>query len=578
MIRPVFFLFAAVFALSPFGALAEKCTRCHLESQRFSPFHDPRQISCEMCHGGDAESLLQEKAHKDMEAYPGRMATVERSCGQAECHEELIPLVKNSIMHTVAGMVSVTRRILNEESTDPADAPLAERLSEKGVDSYLRKLCVSCHLGTERKSHLQTPKDRGGGCAACHLRSYRKIKRERLTLEEDGLLKVFGPVHPTLTIAIGNERCFGCHSRSGRIALNYIGLAETEEIDRSRTEDFGYLPDRRLVEKKAPDIHSAAGMACIDCHTAAGIMGTGKRHTRKREQVDIQCVDCHLPDGSSPCRENCENEKSMVSFNRREAIYLSLYSGKMPPPKGLNVPVTRRHKTPLLHVRKAEEPDLMFTKSTGKMLEIPKIKQTPDHKMEGHERLNCDSCHSGWAPQCYGCHISFDPDGKQFDHLKRKKTPGRWKESRWAVFSDLPALGVTGSNRIAPFIPGMNLIVDKGNGAAVFSKSYYSSLSPHTTQKKGRSCESCHRSKSALGIIEHRKKSPHDSSWIAPIGWIEEESPQPGRATQPGARSFNAEEIARIEKVGVCLKCHSKEESLFRNYRRSLKETTKSCR
>jgi hypothetical protein len=47
------------------------------------------------------------------------------------------------------------------------------------------------------------------------------------------------------------------------------------------------------------------------------------------------------------------------------------------------------------------------------------------HEMKSHERLSCDSCHTSWAPQCYGCHIEYYPQEKQWDHLKQKRTPGR---------------------------------------------------------------------------------------------------------------------------------------------------------
>ena len=513
-----------------------------------------------------------------MEPYPGRMATVEQSCGQTECHWELIPILKNSLMYTVDGMISVTRKVYDEKAAKSVDLPLDLRLSEQGADSYLRKLCVSCHLGTDRKSHLQTLRDRGGGCAACHLRSYRKIERERLVWEEDGLVKVFGPAHPTLDVSIPTDRCFGCHSRSGRISLNYIGWAEADRIDQSRKRDFGFLPDKRLVEKKQPDIHSVAGMACIDCHTANGVMGTGKRHARQQEQVDIQCIDCHFPEGDSQCKANCGSERPLASLKRREIIYLSLYAGKVPPPKEGNTFATLRHRTPLLHVQKEGETIVMHTKLTRQKLEIPRIKRLYYHTMVGHARLSCDSCHSGWAPQCYGCHVSFDPKGRQYDHLKGRETPGRWSETRWQVMAELPALGVTGSNKIAPFIPGMHLTVEKGKGVAPITKGLFSFTSPHTTQKQGRSCESCHQSDSALGIIEKWTVAPQNPAWKAPVGWVEEGSSSLGKATQPAARSFTGEEMAKIRKVGICLECHSGETAIFEDYKRSLGSLSKLCR
>ena len=110
---------------------AEKCTQCHLEKQRFSPFHSLEQMGCDRCHGGDPDSLNQDQAHYNMEAFPGRMATVEKSCGQEDCHKELIPLVRNSLMLTVDGMLSVTRRLYNEKSRDPTLQPLQKKIVGK---------------------------------------------------------------------------------------------------------------------------------------------------------------------------------------------------------------------------------------------------------------------------------------------------------------------------------------------------------------------------------------------------------------------------------------------------------------
>jgi hypothetical protein len=563
-------------------AFAEQCTRCHKEEQKQSSFHSPDLVSCDGCHGGNPETTNLDAAHLNMEAYPGRMATVEKSCGQDGCHSELIPIIKNSLMYTVDGMLSVTRKIFKDPQHLPSEEPLAERLGKEGADSYLRKLCVSCHLGTDHKSHKQTLKDRGGGCSGCHLKSYRKLKKGALQEEEDGLTLVYGPAHPTLSVKIENNRCFGCHSRSGRISLNYLGLAEKDKIDPKRRQDFGYLPDKRLVEKKSPDIHSQAGMLCIDCHTANGVMGTGIRHERQQDQLDVQCEDCHKYQYQNHCKKedilNCMDERSLSSFSRREIIYLSLYQGRIPPPTTIETPVTHKAKSPLLHVTKNQNQLSMVSKISGKKLNVAPMKSEYYHQMEGHERLTCDSCHTAWAPQCYGCHISFDPDQKQYDYIERRKTAGRWIEKRWEILAELPTLGITGKNKITTFIPGMNAIIKKHPKAESFNVQYYSSTSAHTTMKAGRSCKSCHQSDLAVGVTTRWSVSPDNKSWKTPVGWVEKGQQEPGLATQPGARSFNPIERAKIQKVGICLECHEDEDQIYRDFKNSLKNLTSQCK
>jgi len=163
--------------------------------------HDPAEICCTTCHAGKASANTKENAHQNLEVFPGRMQTVEQSCGQSGRHAELIPLVQNSRMNTLDGMLSGTRRLFGEKPKKQSYPDLNQCLSEKGVDSYLRKLCVSCHLGSDRKNHQQILQDRGGGCAACHLQTHTDLP------------------HPALSVRVDNDRCFGCHIRSGRISI-----------------------------------------------------------------------------------------------------------------------------------------------------------------------------------------------------------------------------------------------------------------------------------------------------------------------------------------------------------------------
>ncbi len=533
----------------------EKCMQCHQEEPRFSPFHDPRQTGCVICHQGNPDSSHEKTAHQGMEAFPGNMKTSAKSCGQSNCHETLVPLVENSIMHTLDGMISGTRNIFGEsqKAHQEKNTSLHQRLSEEGADSYLRKLCVSCHLGSERQHHQQSLRDRGGGCVACHLITYP-------AKTSAGQIK---KIHPQLSVRIHNDRCFGCHSRSGRISLNYVGLAESEQLDIARIEDFGYLPDKRLVERKPPDIHSKAGMACIDCHTANGLMGTGKRAAWMREQLDVQCTDCHrLP----------LHKKAVATLTKREAIYASLYPGQYHVSAAGEVVATEKLQSPLFHIQEKGGRYWLQKKLSRQKLEIPMMRAGEHHAQEGHDRLSCESCHSGWAPQCYGCHISHDPEKTQWDHLLRKKTKGKWLETRWHVKSGLPALGVTASNKITPFVPGMNLILEKDKEAAPIKHEVYAQTSPHTITQKGRSCKSCHQSDLALGLITEWVSAPKNPAWKTPVGWIEKDAMQPGKALQPGARSFNRQEIRRIRRVGDCLECHEPNDPVYQDYSRSLEQ------
>ena len=131
-------------------------------------------------------------------------------------------------------------------------------------------------------------------------------------------------------------------------------------------------------------------------------------------------------------------------------------------------------------------------------------------------------------------------------------------------------MGVTGENRITPFVPGMNLILQTSQESASVRKQIFASLSPHTTQLKVRSCESCPNNDAALGIIRGHAAFPEHPEWSVPLGWIAEKAKQPGKAAKKGDRSFNTTEIAKIRQVGACLKCHLQDDKVFVDFQLSL--------
>ena len=547
---------------APVASAAEGCVRCHQEAPRFSPFHDPQRIGCTSCHGGNAFATEKAAAHAGLEAYPGRVDTAAWSCGQATCHAKQVRDMQHSIMNTLTGMIELTRGVFGAEPEAGRGHSPTGRLAQSGVDSYLRKLCVSCHLGNERRGHGQSQRDRGGGCAACHLRSHAPSEGmgESATRAADAAESRQG-IHPTLTMTVPDERCFGCHSRSSRVALNYVGLAEVDAPDPARPEAFGQLQDGRWVERLAPDLHSAAGMSCTDCHTAAEVMGTGQPVTRLDQQLDVGCEDCHAP---------TLYEKPLGQLTRRELIRPGL-AGWTSPDLGRGVVVvTARRGSPLWNVYRRDGRRLLRAKASGKKLAIPVMRPGAAHDRKGHERLTCGACHDVWAPQCDGCHIAFDPDERQWDHLEHTETSGRWIERRWHIRNEAPALGVTSAGRIAPFVPGMSLVAELPGQSQRLRAIRYTRVVPHTTQRAGRDCASCHRSEQSLGVITGQAAAPWDPSLHLPVGWVRRDAAQPGHGLRAGERSLDRVERERVRRVGTCLGCHGAASRIYDDYRASL--------
>ncbi len=475
------------------------CLQCHFAMQSgFNPAHDFAANDCVVCHGGDSTSFAQDAAHEGLIAFPGSLDNARQTCGQ--CHADWVDEVIGNMMHTGRGMVHVTRQLL-EGSPGAPETDNLQSLGHGMADSMLRKLCASCHLGQPKTEHaLDAMHDRGGGCLACHINDHPASR------------------HPALSTQVSDARCFGCHARSGRISLNYTGFAE---IDVPENAEPGLrLADGRPVARKPADVHYEADMSCIDCHTSVGLMGHADDALTQRDAVDIACTDCH---------------------EHREA--------------------TDKHGTPLPHIEVSGDEAILRTKNTGKTLNIPRANPATAGHDDDHARLTCAACHSQWAPQCFGCHTSYETDGEQWDHVLREVTPGRWVEQRWAVQSGLPALGVNAAGQVDVFVPGMIMTVthpdlDDDRFVRVFAP-----LSPHTSGK-ARSCESCHRSTTALGLGEGELLQTDGEPRFVPAGqplqdglaadaWTNLDNSLGGRAPFPDQRPLSPAEMLRVINADI---------------------------
>jgi hypothetical protein len=418
------------------------CLQCHSNKQvGFAPAHAFAATNCVACHAGNNKSPLEDNAHDGLIAFPGDLANAERACGS--CHADRVSAVKENLMHTGRGIVEVTRQVLGESvATDQTDS--LQTLGNSVADSMLRKQCASCHIGQTKTEHRHDVMwDRGGGCLACHAGDY----------PDDA--------HPALTTRVSDARCFGCHARSGRISLSYTGLAEIDISAKVGKGENLRLPDGRHIERLSADAHYLAGMSCIDCHTSVGLMGSAGGIVHQRQAVDIGCTDCH------------EDPKPNLT--------------------------TEKNGTPLPHVELRDNAAWLHTKNTDRVLKIPTAAPVHHEQDINHQRVTCVACHSQWAPQCFGCHMEYDADGEQWDHVDRELTPGRWNNERWHVDNALPALGVNEENQIELFVPGMIMTVAHPDLEEEKFVRMFAPLSPHTTGKS-RSCKSCHRSSEALGL------------------------------------------------------------------------------
>ncbi len=514
--------------------LGESCHSCHSEKTKgFSQGHAFAAKNCTTCHGGNANASEKETAHQTLIAFPGNLSNAQKSCGT--CHAKQVSSVADSFMHTGKGMVFVTRAVFDENDNACRKTDLSH-LTHTPADTLLRKLCASCHLGHDKTKHALDPlKDRGGGCLACHINAYPEH------------------AHPALTTKVSSERCFGCHSRSSRISLNYAGLGEVirDVQEAEDSNNLRHLDDGRWMERKPLDVHHKAGMDCIDCHTVIGLKGSTKAMMHREEAVDITCRDCH------------NNTLPRLRLDDWPEKFRSLFARIpfKPTPDQLFL-TTARFGTPLWNIalqtsRENRTESLYLHRKNGdERLEIPQYSAQSHMLSQEHQRLTCAACHSQWAPQCYGCHLSYSNKGRQWDHMEKKGTRGRWRQKRWDFRHGLPTLGVTSDNRISPFIPGMITTIEHPEWERPKFRRLFASTSPHTIGKS-RTCISCHGSPLALGLGEGQLTKSGDAWTFEAKGqlladglptdaWVELHSPTLGRGSRSGERSFTQQEIKRI--------------------------------
>ncbi len=572
----------------------EGCVECH-EPVALGPSH-PVEFGCSSCHLGDPLYLDEERAHRGMVVRPSELAVVARTCGQVDCHPDQVERVTSSLMATNAGIGAVLAFQFGEASgPDGEDAgPVAGGIpallgtepTGSLAEDHFRKFCATCHL---HKSLGDLPGEigtRGGGCADCHLQM-PSTAAALPPVGESGWAGDGGPdTHPRLTTAIPTAECVKCHNRSARIGLSYQGMFEDEGYG---TPYHRGGPTRRSLsggrswQPLLPDVHHESGMACIDCHLGAGVMGDGEAHLHMEEQVAIACEDCHEPRWSDPLPAEAE-EGTFAG----DALRSGRVSGHYEVGEGAVVGVAASGQ-PVPHLQQIRIADraVLLGRLDGEAREVPLASDEPYHSLPGHERLSCQACHSAWTPQCYGCHEVLYRDELQRDHVAGRDTPGRWEERRSFLRFERPTLGVGPEGTVQPFAPGCQVFlteVEDGQSRFVHDGNFpalaMAAFDPHTTRTDVPSCIACHLDPKVLGLGDGALSIAGQVAGVTPgvarvasmwdasrsrLGlehaldaFVDGDGRPLQTTSRVGARPFEAEELRAVLAVSACLPCHDR--------------------
>ncbi len=573
----------------------ESCQSCHTEMTGFAASHNPKKIGCVACHLGDPKAEEKEASHAGMIVIPGNLADAERTCSTSECHAGVDVRVKLSLMNTMSGVVGVDKFFFGE--IDSLDAHHnVKNLGDSAADTHLRNLCASCHLGQQKEETGPVDQlSRGGGCNACHL-NYSQPAQKAHDLYVKYQKKILPKVHPTLSLNVSKDHCFGCHSRSGRLSTNYEGWHETQLSEEDVVGKPGYriLEDERVFTFVKEDVHHAQGMECVDCHGSYDVMGSGT-YAHQEDAVKAACEDCHT------------NEKPLtVLFDKLNPDDQRILKLRGFDTKARFV-VGEKSKVPLYNVTLKDDGSMEMI---GK-LNHKKYKLTPPGELCSrggvHSDIMCSACHTSWAPQCISCHTSYDPKDERYDLLDHKMVGGSWLEKGTDYLAEYPALGIvkdsaTGARKIKTFIPGMVMTLDKskfsGKSDDVSHHRLYAPASAHTISAKGQGCKKCHNNPVALGYGRGKLTYNASGEWSfqpkyplwnhdglpedAWIGFLKQDQKNaPRNTTRTHARPFNLSEQKQILKVGACLTCHEEDSpvarGILKDFEQMLKKTSPKC-
>lgn len=551
-------------------------------------------IGCTSCHLGNSQAKEKGEAHEGMVLIPGNVSSMDQTCGV--CHSEAVRTIRASMMTTNSGIVSVDKYIFGERPSPDIPAHMAF-LGHSGADEHLRNLCSHCHLGNEKtETGPVNQLSRGGGCNACHLNYSAEGTLAHANYLKDST--ELPAIHPSLDLNVSNAHCFGCHSRSGRIATNYEGYHETllHKDSLESMEGFRVLQDDRVFKYIAEDVHHTKGLLCIDCHTYSDVMGDGKTYVHEEDAVKIRCEDCHSPKG----------EHTIGMVDNLNSTYKRIYDIRQYTHKQFLV--TENDSIPLLNTFITSSGDpILIGKKDGK--EHPLLAPSSSCTREfGHKDLLCSTCHTSWAPQCIGCHVDYDPDHKGYDLLDKKYIKGSWIEYAGEFLAGPATLGISekgGEKEVHSAIPGMIFTLDQTafTGKSASDTSFhrlFAPAAPHTTSVKGRDCKSCHNSPVALGYGHGQLKFVVQGStahWTfepdyvnlpqdglpadAWVGFLQE--PMPNTSTRLNFRALSVKEQQKMLTVGACLTCHDQgsdlmQQSIHKDFKELLASMTEQCR
>jgi len=528
-----------------------RCLMCHSEIENVTKNMAQMNLYCDFCHGGDPNGETIEDAHvfsdgtvtynetipplnQDLEYQkwlnPSNLRVVDSTCGL--CHPAHVDRVKKSLMATTAGhyaggfyqnnVVDTKTPLYGTfaiEDTD-GEVPFEEGAVESLEDLLLytggdqtqfathyaavpSQACARCHLWSRGRGYRGAGEFgnvdgtyRADGCAACHM----LYSNPGLSQSNDVMIDHTEGGHPrshVITKAIPSEQCIHCHHRGARIGLNFTGRSQMPPrlpsgpgVPGTTDERFNKNYHYTVADTNPMDVHAAAGMHCIDCHTNNGIHGDGNIFGHMDQATKVECRTCHgLPNEAPSLIDNDGIPLTNVLQSLDDYVLTSKVDGE-------------QHIIPTAQDVVQSNPRAACAMN--------------DNHLKANGGLECYSCHTSWIPNCFGCHFERDETKFGLNYVTGKFELGKVTTNN-KIFESLRhfSFGLNSENRIAPYIVACHPIADvtaaDGSKKLDFKMPITSNglsglghnpVQPHTVRGAGevRDCAECHRSPAAIGF------------------------------------------------------------------------------
>ncbi len=463
---------------------------------------------------------------------------------------------------------------------EPLPAQVPDSVTSTLARAYYpvyEQLCAECHL--EREGQKIPGRYYLTGCSGCHMTT-SDDSRSASTDPTQNKEEAGHPMRHRFTNLIPDSQCAHCHiSHLGRSLLTR-GVRERSEPDgdtlaggknkgaadpvnavpwgksnymkfKGMLWEYGkpwpyFLEDEdgtNGTDETPPDIHTAKGLACIDCHNMREAHGSGRAQARMDQELDVRCQSCHgrpgqkgklmsdasitfdqagtalgtdgpnpqtvktLGDGSVQQRDKLtgglhpvtqitdRQDKKQALYNPRTRMGCQLHAGTAAVRQALKAEV---------NALAAKDPVEMQKQFPG----LPPNFTFTEVAQETDGRTECFACHNTWTLNCYGCHMVRDDRETYISRVDGQKRAGAVKSYGLSVLADALALGFNSRGHIQPLV-GTSIFFTHidANGQKVIDAqplttgegltgegNVHNPVHHHTVQKIPRDCTGCHPS------------------------------------------------------------------------------------